>query len=76
MRTPAIACYPGQLSQVFLNLLTNAAQAIEGEDRMRIVTRGEPDAVSIQSTPGTGTTFFILLPNVIAGEQTALPAQV
>ncbi|NTV45571.1 MAG: GHKL domain-containing protein [Chlorobiales bacterium] len=26
-------CYPAQLNQVFLNLLTNAAQAMEGDDR-------------------------------------------
>ena len=34
---PAIACAPSQINQVFLNLLTNAAQAIE--DTGRIVVR-------------------------------------
>ncbi|HEU5398065.1 MAG TPA: ATP-binding protein, partial [Gammaproteobacteria bacterium] len=38
---PRIACMPSQLNQVFLNLLTNAAQAIE--DRGRILVRTESD---------------------------------
>lgn len=29
---PEIECYPGKLNQVFMNLLTNAAQAIEEKD--------------------------------------------
>jgi PAS domain S-box-containing protein len=36
---PKIACYPGQLNQVFLNLLINAKQAIEGKGEIRITTR-------------------------------------
>ncbi len=36
---PRIACYPGKLNQVFLNLLVNARQAIEGEGRIRISVR-------------------------------------
>jgi PAS domain S-box-containing protein len=36
---PAIACYPGRLNQVFLNLLNNARQAIVGEGTIRIGTR-------------------------------------
>jgi signal transduction histidine kinase len=36
---PAIDCYPNQLNQVFLNLLVNAAQAIEGPGEIRIRTR-------------------------------------
>src|SRR5581483_1457169 len=35
---PQIECSPSQLNQVFLNLFTNAAQAIEGEGRIYIHT--------------------------------------
>ncbi len=35
---PPISCYPGRLNQVFLNLLINARQAIEGEGRIVIRT--------------------------------------
>jgi signal transduction histidine kinase len=36
---PEIECAPSQLNQVFLNLLTNAAQAIEEEGEITIATR-------------------------------------
>jgi signal transduction histidine kinase len=36
---PPVYCHPGQLKQVFLNLLTNAAQAIEGYGEVRLQTR-------------------------------------
>ena len=49
---PRISCMPSQLNQVFLNLLTNAAQAIEG--RGRILVRTEADGewlrVTVQDT--------------------------
>jgi signal transduction histidine kinase len=35
---PGITCSPSQLNQVFLNLFTNAAQAIEGNGRLTIKT--------------------------------------
>ncbi|SIO35577.1 sensor histidine kinase [Salinivibrio sp. ES.052] len=35
-QTPEIMCQPMQLNQVFLNLLINAAQAIEGEGKIKI----------------------------------------
>jgi signal transduction histidine kinase len=35
---PPVRCYPGQLKQVFLNLLTNAAQAMEKYGEVRIKT--------------------------------------
>jgi PAS domain S-box-containing protein len=52
---PPIQCYPAKLNQVFLNLLTNAAQAIEGKGTITISTfiDGEFAAVAIQDTgPG------------------------
>lgn len=35
---PPVTCYPGRLNQVFLNLLNNARQAIEGEGTITIST--------------------------------------
>ncbi len=35
---PKIECYPGKLNQVFMNLLANAVQAIEGKGKITITT--------------------------------------
>ena len=35
---PPIACYPGRLNQVFLNILVNAKQAIKGKGEIEITT--------------------------------------
>lgn len=52
---PEIVCYPGQLNQVFLNLLINAAQAIEGKGEIHVRTYLENGRahVAIRDT-GTG----------------------
>ncbi|HEX2667677.1 MAG TPA: ATP-binding protein [Gammaproteobacteria bacterium] len=49
---PRISCMPSQLNQVFLNLITNAAQAIEGTGRILIKTEAEPEClkVTVQDT--------------------------
>lgn len=44
---PEVECYPQMLNQVFLNLLMNAGQAIEGEGRITIRTRLDGDRVHI-----------------------------
>ena len=44
---PEVECYPQRLSQVFLNLLVNAGQAIEGEGKISIQTRREGDDVHV-----------------------------
>ena len=44
---PKVECYPHMLSQVFLNLLVNAGQAIEGEGRITVTTRLEGSQVHI-----------------------------
>jgi signal transduction histidine kinase len=36
---PPVVCYPGRLNQIFLNLLNNAQQAIEGDGTIAITTR-------------------------------------
>jgi signal transduction histidine kinase len=52
---PAIECYPNQLNQVFLNLLVNAAQAIEGAGEIRVTTRRDgADAVVEIADSGCG----------------------
>jgi two-component system NtrC family sensor kinase len=52
---PEVECYPQMLNQVFLNLLMNAGQAIEGEGRITIRTRQEGGMVHISvSDTGAG----------------------
>ena len=36
---PAVLCYPGRLNQVFLNILNNAQQAIDGSGTISLSTR-------------------------------------
>jgi signal transduction histidine kinase len=45
---PKIACYPGELNQVFMHLLTNAAQAMEGEGEITIRTFVEKENVFVR----------------------------
>ena len=40
---PEIAVYAGRINQLFLNLLTNAVQAIEHDGQVTIETRYDPD---------------------------------
>jgi two-component system NtrC family sensor kinase len=44
---PPVECYPQMLNQVFVNLLVNAGQAIEGEGKITIRSRVEEDCVHI-----------------------------
>ncbi len=44
---PEVECYPQQLNQVFMNLLVNAAQAIEKQGEIRIATRAVDGYVEI-----------------------------
>ncbi len=51
----SIACYPGELNQVFLYLLTHAAQSMEGEGSITIRTFVEREQVHVQiSDTGAG----------------------
>ncbi|HEY7696963.1 MAG TPA: ATP-binding protein [Vicinamibacteria bacterium] len=45
---PLVGCYPGQLNQVFMNLMVNAIQAIEGEGRIEVACFQEASAVLVQ----------------------------
>ncbi|SFB51953.1 ATP-binding protein [Azotobacter beijerinckii] len=44
---PRIACAPSQINQVLLNLLNNAAQAMERFGRILVKTWAEPDALCL-----------------------------
>ena len=45
---PEIHCSPSQVNQVFLNLITNAADAIEESGEIRVSTWAEDNAVKIR----------------------------
>lgn len=52
---PRVFCFPNQLNQVFMNLLTNAIQAIEGPGTITVRTRSEGSEVQIEiSDTGKG----------------------
>lgn len=58
---PLVECYAGQLNQVFMNLLTNAADAIEGEGVITISTEADGDQVTIAiSDTGVGMSTEIM----------------
>jgi two-component system, NtrC family, sensor kinase len=45
---PAVYCYPQQINQVFMNLLINAAHAIEERGEVRVRTWAQDDSVMIR----------------------------
>ena len=52
---PEIECYPGKLNQVFMNILSNAIDAIPDKGQIRIVTEQTNDQVIIRiKDSGTG----------------------
>ena len=54
---PRMKCYPAELNQVFMNLIVNAAQAIEGSGSLRIRGWDEGSQVVLQfSDTGHGMT--------------------
>ncbi len=44
---PQVNCYPQQLNQVFMNILVNAAQAIQKQGEIRIATRESAGFIEI-----------------------------
>ena len=52
---PLVKCYPQQLNQVFMNILINASQAIEGQGEIRIKTHAVKNFVEVEiSDTGSG----------------------
>jgi signal transduction histidine kinase len=49
-KIPQVLCYPRQLNQVFMNIIVNAAQALEKSGEIRISTRESGDFVRIRIT--------------------------
>ena len=50
-----VSCYPGQINQVFMNILVNAVQAMAGNGSLRISTRADqPWAVVAIADTGPG----------------------
>ncbi|MCG6553139.1 MAG: PAS domain S-box protein [Candidatus Magnetominusculus sp. LBB02] len=47
---PVLPCYAAKINQVFMNLLVNAAQAIEGEGEIKIRTTADPQKIEIAIT--------------------------
>ena len=45
---PLVECLPSQLNQVFMNILVNAAQAIEEHGKIRVATGTEGDKVWVE----------------------------
>jgi two-component system, NtrC family, sensor kinase len=54
---PEVECYPGEINQVFMNILTNAIKAIDGKGTVTITTEATGDSVSITiADTGVGMT--------------------
>lgn len=47
---PLIDCYPGQINQVFMNIISNAIDAIEKEGKITITTKNLKKNISINIT--------------------------
>lgn len=59
---PEISCAPSQINQVFLNLITNAAQALPPQNgEITLVSRSENDGVTVEVTDnGSGISPAVL----------------
>lgn len=54
---PEVVCHPGQLNQVFMNVISNAIESIEGKGSVAITTSATPDLVSVKvKDTGSGMT--------------------
>ncbi|NEQ53173.1 MAG: response regulator [Leptolyngbya sp. SIO3F4] len=49
---PPVSCYPGQLNQVFMNLLSNAIEALNERDDARTIeeAKADPSTITISTT--------------------------
>jgi two-component system NtrC family sensor kinase len=70
---PKVACFPGLLNQVFLNLIVNAGQAIPNEGTITVRTRAEGSLIHISVTDdGTGIPLEVR-PKIFAAGFTTKP---
>lgn len=72
---PLVECYPGQLNQVFLNLLTNALDALEEQQKSQLsdVTEHQPEAGSYCPPTITITTGIVSQDNSDSTNLESLP---
>lgn len=49
-KIPLVECLPGKINQVFMNILSNAIQAIENKGKISIITRLENKMVKVKIT--------------------------
>nr|OEJ76471.1 histidine kinase [Desertifilum tharense IPPAS B-1220] len=60
---PLVECYAGQLNQVFMNIISNAIDALEERDRQRLYQdiESNPSTISIRTeiTPNNGIGIYI-----------------
>ena len=49
-RASLVRCYPSRLNQVYMNLLVNAGQAIEGKGEIHLKTDATEDGVVVEFT--------------------------
>jgi signal transduction histidine kinase len=61
---PKVRCMASQINQVFLNLITNAAQAIDGEGTLTIDSRAEGGQVQVSITDTGGGIPDDVLPKI------------
>lgn len=77
---PQVKCFAGQLNQVWMNLLVNAAQAVAQDGEVKIITRVNDDLVTVQvadngcGIPPTqlGRVFDPFFSTKVVGEGTGL----
>ncbi|MFK8184406.1 MAG: sensor histidine kinase [Phormidesmis sp.] len=61
-RIPAITCFPGQLNQVFMNLLANAIDALEeaSKDKSLDVLKMQPNQITVSTQLSSGGEFALV----------------
>ena len=66
---PRIEAYPGELNQVWTNLVENAVDAMEGAGTLRVSVRADAGGlvVEVGDTGPAGTTMRVTLPLVAPG---------
>jgi signal transduction histidine kinase len=70
---PEVECYPGLLNRVFLNLVVNAGQSIEGEGRIVVRTRQEGECVHIEVEDNGSGIPLEIRPKIFAAGFTTKP---
>jgi signal transduction histidine kinase len=70
---PPVECNPSQLNQVFLNLITNASQAIDGDGEVRVTTRADGERVVVDIADNGSGIAADVLPHIFDTYYTTKP---